>query len=70
MPKKPITREALLESFSTLAEKFNQSLVNAQELEQRFDASRTRLLQSIFSRLNRTYAIPMETDGLRNSCRK
>ena len=57
MPKKPITREALLESFSTLAEKFNQSLVNAQELEQRFDASRTRLLQSIFSRLQNSQSI-------------
>ena len=51
MTEKPITREALLASFGTLATKFTSSLKEAQALEQAFDASRAKLVQAISSHL-------------------
>lgn len=47
MNEKIITREALLESFSSLATQFSQSLKNAQTLEKKFDSTRAQLIQSI-----------------------
>lgn len=51
MTKKSISREALLASFGTLAARFTNSLKDAQELEQTFDASRAKLVQAISKHL-------------------
>ena len=51
MTKKSITRELLLESFGSLAKDFTSSLESAQALEQKFDTSRLKLVQSISSHL-------------------
>ena len=56
MNEKIITREALLESFSSLATQFSQSLKNAQTLEKKFDSTRAQLIQSIDKHLKKQRA--------------
>ena len=51
MKEKSISREELLESFGTLATLFTSSLAEAQALEQSFEASRARLVQTISGHL-------------------
>lgn len=51
MTKKSISREALLTSFGALATQFSSSLKDAQELEQAFDASRSKLVRAISNHL-------------------
>jgi hypothetical protein len=51
MQEKSISREDLLSSFGTLATQFTSSLAEAQALEQSFEASRARLVQTISGHL-------------------
>lgn len=60
MTEKSITREALLASFGALESQFTSSLKNAQALEQAFDASRAKLVQTISSHLqNAQKSLPL-----------